>query len=250
MTKTAPSRPVRRTRSPGAAKKSPAAGGEDRLPAMHSIQAAQPHRRSWLRRALMGAVVGAVLLILFAIFQSSRGGGGGSSTASSPAAYQVGTPGVGAVAPPIRLSATTGGQIDLAAYRGKTVLLYFQEGLGCQPCWDQLRDLERSRSQLQAAGIGQLLSISTDPVGLLGQKVRDEGLSTPVLSDPDLTVSTAYQTNQYGMMGTSRDGHSFLLVGPDGTIRWRADYGGPPRYTMYVPVTRLLTDLRSGQRPS
>jgi len=41
-------------------------------------------------------------------------------------------------------------------------------------------------------------------------------LSTPVLSDPTLTVSVSYHANDYGMMGTSRDGHTFILVGPDG----------------------------------
>ena len=45
------------------------------------------------------------------------------------------------------------------------------------------------------------------------------------------------------MMDTSADGHTFILVGPDGHIRWRADYGGAPNYTMYVPVDRLLADL-------
>jgi hypothetical protein len=48
------------------------------------------------------------------------------------------------------------------------------------------------------------------------------------------------------MMGTSRDGHSFIVVGPDGLIRWRADYGGAPDYTMYVPSQSLLADLRAG----
>jgi len=49
-------------------------------------------------------------------------------------------------------------------------------------------------------------------------------------------------------MGDDRDGHSFILVGPDGTIRWRADYGGAPKYSMYVPVQRLLADLASGTK--
>ena len=72
------------------------------------------------------------------------------------------------------------------------------------------------------------------------------GLTTPVLSDPDLAVSQQYGANQYGMMGASRDGHTFILVGPDGIIRWRADYGGAPNYTMYVPVQTLLADLQAG----
>jgi len=51
------------------------------------------------------------------------------------------------------------------------------------------------------------------------------------------------------MMGTGADGHTFILVGPDGTIRWRADYGGAPNYTMYVPPTQLLADLQAGRTP-
>ncbi|MEK7295981.1 MAG: alkyl hydroperoxide reductase, partial [Actinomycetota bacterium] len=52
--------------------------------------------------------------------------------------------------------------------------------------------------------------------------------------------------NSYGMMGDSTNGHSFIVVGSDGTIRWRADYGGAPDYTMYVPVPSLLADLSAG----
>ncbi len=48
------------------------------------------------------------------------------------------------------------------------------------------------------------------------------------------------------MMGTSTYGHTFIVVGPDGTIRWRADYGGSPNYTMYVEPDALLADLSEG----
>ena len=48
-----------------------------------------------------------------------------------------------------------------------------------------------------------------------------------------------------GMMGDSRNGHTFLLVAPDGTITWRADYGGAPKYTMFLPVDRVLADLKA-----
>src|SRR6266704_3453257 len=65
----------------------------------------------------------------------------GSSQAGQYA-FQVGSPGPGEPAPEIRLPATDGSTFDLAAMRGKTVLLYFQEGLSCQPCWDQLKDIQ------------------------------------------------------------------------------------------------------------
>jgi hypothetical protein len=106
-----------------------------------------------------------------------------------------------------------------------------------------------NRAAVQAAGVDELVSITTDPSTLIGRKAADEKLSTPVLSDPDLAVSRAYDANKYGMMGDMRDGHSFVLVGPDGMIRWRADYGGAPDYTMFVPTDKILTDLTAERVP-
>lgn len=192
----------------------------------------------------------AVLLGLYAIYtNASDNTGPGGTTAAS--AYDVGSPGVGETAPGFTLQSATGDTVSLADYRGQNVLLYFQEGLMCQPCWTQITDLERSSQQVAAAGIDAIVSITTDPVNLLAQKVKDDGIATtPVLADPDLAVSRQYSTNQYGMMGDSRNGHSLILVGPDGRIQWRADYGGAPNYTMYVPVDRLLADLRTGRAPA
>jgi peroxiredoxin len=187
------------------------------------------------------------LVILAGVFVFT--GGGKSSSGSGQAgqyAFQVGQPGPGKAAPAIKLPQTSGGDFDLTAQRGKTVLLYFQEGLTCQPCWDQIKDLEGQMGKLKAAGINEMVSITTDPLDQLKQKVGDEGISVPLLSDASRTVSTAYAGNQYGMMGESRDGHTFIVVGPDGKIRWRADYGGSPNYTMYVPPSDLLADLRKG----
>jgi peroxiredoxin Q/BCP len=210
-----------------------------------AAQATRIQTRRSLTRWVIGLAVAAALVGgLYAIFNrstsTSAGGGSGRS------AYQVGDPGVGAAAPGFRLAASTGQQVSLAGYRGKTVLLYFQEGLGCQPCWDQLTALEKQAGQVSAAGVDAVVSITSDPVDLITTKTHDMKISTPVLSDPGLTVSKTYHANQYGMMGTSRDGHTFILVGPDGTIRWRADYGGAPKYTMYVAPAQLLADLHAG----
>jgi peroxiredoxin Q/BCP len=138
----------------------------------------------------------------------------------------------------------------LADYRGKTVLLYFHEGLGCQPCWNQIRDLQNRPDLLKSLGVDQLLTITTGPADLVAEKMADDRLTVPALVDPDLTVSRSYQANQYGMMGTDRDGHTFVLVGPDGHIQWRADYGGMPNYTMYVTPDQLAADLRAGRAKS
>jgi peroxiredoxin len=116
----------------------------------------------------------------------------------------------------------------------------------CQPCWDQIKDVESNLNDFRALGIDLIVSITTDPTDLLQNKSATEGTKTPVLSDPDMSVSKAYTTNKYGMMGGTHNGHSFIVVGPDGRIQWRADYGGAPDYTMFVPAKNLVADLRRG----
>jgi len=209
-----------------------------------------PRRRASRRRrglsvgAIAAIVVGIAIIVLGGIYFLNN-----TSTSSSMAGqypFRVGNPGPGTQAPAVTLPSTDGSTFDLASLRGKTVLLYFQEGLGCEPCWNQLKDMQSQRSDFQALGIDQMVSITSDPMIALKQKVADEGLTIPILSDPNLTVSQSYTANSYGMMGTSRDGHTFVVVGPDGRIVWRADYGGSPKYTMYVPVPNLLADIRAG----
>jgi peroxiredoxin len=210
--------------------------------------------RSLRRKLLAGTAVAGVLLA--AVFALSTGGDGGaaeSRTADGEGqagryAFAVGDPGPGGRAPAFELPSTKGGTYDLAGQRGKRVLVYFQEGLMCQPCWDQITDLEQQPDKLRALGIDEMVSITNDPLPQLEQKIADEGIRSPVLADPDLRVTAAYDANQYGMMGDSRAGHSFLVIGPDGRIEHRADYGGAPDYTMYVPVENLVADLRAGLR--
>ena len=87
--------------------------------------------------------------------------------------------------------------------------------------------------------------MTTGPLDLIERKAADDGLTTPIASDPDLSVNKAYDANKYGMMGTMANGHSFVLVGPDGKITWRADYGGAPKYTMYPSTSSSLTSPRA-----
>jgi peroxiredoxin Q/BCP len=188
---------------------------------------------------------------LYALTALGKGGGGGrASQGGDKYPYAIGAPGPGAPAPPLTLPSTNGSTFDLASYKGKAqVLLYFQEGLTCQPCWDQLQALQKDLPKFRALGIGRIVSITTDPVDQVQQKVKDEGIQIPVLADVggQFSGDNAWGTNQYQMeMMGERDGHSFILVGKDGRIRWRADYGGAPKYTMYVPDETLLAHLRKG----
>lgn len=200
----------------------------------------------WVLLALPVVVGG-----LYALTALGKGGGGGSaSRGGGDYPYAIGSPGPGDYAPALNLPSTSGGTFDLASYRGKQqVLLYFQEGLTCQPCWDQLKAIQQDLPKFRALGIGPIVSVTTDPIDQIQQKVSDEGITIPVLADVGArsSSSSAWGTNSYQMqMMGDRNGHSFILVGKDGRIRWRGDYGGAPKYTMFVPDHTLLADLRRG----
>ncbi|MGH8925596.1 MAG: peroxiredoxin family protein [Acidimicrobiia bacterium] len=211
-------------------------------------RAAASSKATPTRRPLLigvGITVGFVA-ILAAIFAANSGGPPASEGSGSGYRFDVGSPGPGEQAPPLRLPAADGNTFDLADLSGQTVLLYFQEGLMCPPCWDQLRDIEAEGDRFTALGIDSIVTITTDNVDLLARRVADEGLRSPVLSDLGREVSEAWGTLGAGMMGGATNGHSFVVVGHDGNIRWRADYGGAPDFTMYLPVSALLADLRQG----
>lgn len=221
------------------------AGGNDRrrgrqpLPDLRRLRGGASIHRGWF-------IVTAVIVVfavagLYAVHQNSHDKHG--ATAGGGFKHVEGQPGMGSMAPAFTLTSATGQRVSLSDFRGKNVLLYFQEGLMCEPCWTQIKDLEQNKTALQTEGIDAVVSITTDQANQLSRKVRDEKLSTPVLSDPTLHVSRAYNANEYGMMGDARDGHSFVLVGPNGTITWRADYGGAPDYTMFLPTQQIIADL-------
>lgn len=193
-----------------------------------------------------GAVLGGIL-VLSAIYFLSNGGNLATGTGQQKQyRFNVASPATGALAPDFSLPSTIGGTVRLSDFRGKNVLLYFQEGIGCEGCWTQLKDIESDRGRFQQLGITDVITITTNPLGALKQKVADETITLPVLADESFTVSRAYNATRYGMMAGSADGHTFILVGPDGRIRWRADYGGPPEYTMYVPISSLIADIKVG----
>ncbi len=200
--------------------------------------------KTGLKAAVFISVAVIVLGVIYILNTAGGSSAGGNQT--GPYTFAVGSPGDGKQAPPIRLQSTDGSTFDLVALRGKTVLLFFQEGIGCEPCWTQIKDIESNSQQFRLLCIDTMISITGDSPDALKQKVADEGISTPILSDPGLAVSRTYNANQYGMMGDSSDGHTFIVVGPDGRTKWRADFGGPPNYTMYVPIATLIADMKEG----
>lgn len=109
---------------------------------------------------------------------SSNGGmsmdmaaGNAADHGSAQYPYAVGDPGVGVAAPEFKLRSTAGGTFDLSSYLGKQyVLLYFQEGLMCQPCWDQVVAIQKQLPAFHTMGINTIVTITSNPYDQLKQK--------------------------------------------------------------------------------
>ena len=104
----------------------------------------------------------------------------------------------------------------------------------------QIVDLQNS-VEFQALNI-QVISIARDSVAEMAPEAQALGISSvPVLSDPDLQVSAAYDVLQWAI-DNGEPSHTFVLVDADGQIVWIKDYGAPdnPNRTMYVEVDELI----------
>ena len=201
--------------------------------------AAATSRRSRVPIPLLLGIVGIGVLVVGIAARNTLTGADKQGVA-----YEVGRPGPGDAAPDFTLTNADGTAFHLAGLRGQQVLLYFHEGLGCDPCSRQIDAIQADLARFRRLGIDLVVAISADPAAAQGQRARRTNVTIPALTDPDRAVSAAYGTLAYGMMNGALPGHTFILVGPDGKIRWRADYGGAPNYTMFVADDTLLAELR------
>lgn len=148
---------------------------------------------------------------------------------------------VGGLAPEFALPVVGRDVVALSQLRQRgPVLLFFYEGIMCQPCWDQMTAIERDYKQFRALGI-DVVGITVDPLDQLVLKVRQERITLPVLADESARVSAMYDTLRFGSMHPGqRPGHTFILVGQDGRVRWRRDFR-----EMFVSNSTILRDLRA-----
>ncbi|MHB8568489.1 MAG: redoxin domain-containing protein [Nitrososphaerales archaeon] len=153
---------------------------------------------------------------------------------------------VGRQAPNFSLAEVNGsGTFTLSSYTGKVnVLLFFNEGLDCSPCLQQMQDLSNDYAKFSALNI-IVVAITTDTASGLYQWAQSNQVNhLVILSDSGLTVSNSYRTlgSNVSMM-SGRDGHTFILAGASGIIKWRADYGPG---TMFVPDSTILNNCQNG----
>ena len=148
----------------------------------------------------------------------------------------------GQVAPDLMLPDVNGTTFRLADARSKgNVLLFFQEGVACPACFQQMRDLQREEAKLRALDTS-LVTITSDPlVELKAASVREKVTDLPLLSDSGLTASRAFDALYVSMHPGQVPGHTFILVDRSGTVLWRRDY-----QEMYVPVDQILSAVAQG----
>ena len=126
----------------------------------------------------------------------------------------------GDTAPAFTLPDADGKPVSLADLRGRRVIVYFYPAASTPGCTTEACDFRDNLGELNDAGV-DVLGISPDAPAKLA-KFRDaEGLTFPLLSDPDKQVLTAW--GAYGekqMYGKTVQGviRSTFLVDAEGRI--------------------------------
>jgi peroxiredoxin Q/BCP len=129
-------------------------------------------------------------------------------------------PSVGDPAPPLALPDQHGAIVDLAALRGRSVIVFFYPAAMTPGCTRQACDFRDSLEPLQRAGY-DVLGVSPDDARKLARFAQAEALTYPLLSDPDRSTLAAWgaygQKKLYGrtVTGVIR---STVVVDPDGRV--------------------------------
>jgi thioredoxin-dependent peroxiredoxin len=126
----------------------------------------------------------------------------------------------GDVAPAFTLPDADDKPVSLADYAGQRVIVYFYPAASTPGCTKQACDFRDNLAELNDAGL-TVLGISPDKPAKLAKFRDKEGLTFPLLSDPEKTVMDAYavygEKKMYGKttMGVIR---STFVVGADGKL--------------------------------
>lgn len=133
---------------------------------------------------------------------------------------------LGKQAPDFSLESIDGKTIKLSDYKGKNVILFFNEGAMCYPaCWNQIRELgndERFNTNDVVA-----FSIVVDQKSKWEKIVeKTPGFSSAkILFDPTRAVSSAYDilSLQSSMHKGTYPGHTYFIIDREGVIQYTLD---------------------------
>ncbi|MCX2714240.1 thioredoxin-dependent thiol peroxidase [Mycolicibacterium sp. J2] len=98
---------------------------------------------------------------------------------------------VGDKAPAFSLPDADGKTVKLSDFKGRKVIVYFYPAASTPGCTKQACDFRDSLAELNEAGL-DVVGISPDKPEKLAKFRDNEGLTFPLLSDPDKSVLTAY----------------------------------------------------------
>ena len=140
------------------------------------------------------------------------------------------------VAPDFTLPASDGSSVSLADFRGEPVVLYFNEGAGCDSCLLQMAEIEKDPAFAEA-GI-TVLPIVMNTADQINADRERLGVQAPFLLD-DGTVSAAYDTLGKGMH-EGLPGHGFVLIDAEGNQLWHGNYP-----SMWLAPADLLKEVTS-----
>ncbi len=139
-----------------------------------------------------------------------------SSFAIAPPAFALGgkQPSVNEPAPNFTLPTNTGtGQVSLADYRGKWVVVYFYPKDFTPGCTLEARRFQKDLPKYRKRNT-QILGISADSVDSHAEFCDSEGLKFPLLADTDGSVSRAYGS----WLGFVSLRHTFI-IDPKGLVK-------------------------------
>lgn len=127
----------------------------------------------------------------------------------------------GDAAPDFTLTAADSTTVTLSDLRGQHVIVYFYPAAMTSGCTTQACDFRDSLASLQAAGYA-VLGVSPDPPAKLARFAERDGLTFPLLSDPEHAVLEEWgawgEKNRYGKVVTGVI-RSTVVVDPEGAVQ-------------------------------
>lgn len=172
--------------------------------------------------------VSAVLIIgiaagIFAYAMSSNNAGAASSGNGSQILFSQA---VGQKAPDFSLEGIDGKIVKLGDYRGKNVVLFFNEGSMCYPaCWDQMAEFGNDKrfNNNDTAAFSILVDTKSEWQKIIAQVPKLE--NAKILFDTLKSVSKSYDVMslQSSMHRGSFPGHTYFIIDKNGIIRYSLD---------------------------
>ncbi len=124
-------------------------------------------------------------------------------------------------APGFRLPDGFDGEVALADYEGRPVLVIFFLGFGCVHCVEQLNAFGPAAEKFKAAGI-DIVAIGTDSIAELNdsqaEDTEETGYPFPILADPDLVEFKRWRAHD-DFEGVAL--HGTYLIDGKGRVRWQ-----------------------------